>query len=216
MRSDVSTKGGYQVERDPEDYPLFIAVHESDVGGVLRSIWNPDFEGASPLPTSMVRYRLFWSYGHRSKSMVDGRPVIPLQETAAFANEHYAHFQSALDMLGRMYDSSSTLTRITVQTEGILTECLRREWPGCCFCRLSRGGGEQSEQLVKPIRRIRRFHPEQRLEPPKRDSSTLVSRRFNDMETLRACVAYENAHQNRTHILRRLKSKADELREDEE
>jgi len=40
--------------------------------------------------------------------MVDGRPVIPLQETAAFANEHYAHFQSALDMLGRMYDSVDT------------------------------------------------------------------------------------------------------------
>jgi hypothetical protein len=40
--------------------------------------------------------------------MVDGRPVISLQETVAFANEHYAHFQSALDMLGRMYDSVDT------------------------------------------------------------------------------------------------------------
>jgi len=39
---------------------------------------------------------------------VDGRPVISLQETVAFANEHYAHFQSALDMLGRMYDSVDT------------------------------------------------------------------------------------------------------------
>lgn len=36
--------------------------------------------------------------------MVDEWPVIPLQETVAFANEHYAHFESALDMLGRMYD----------------------------------------------------------------------------------------------------------------
>jgi len=36
--------------------------------------------------------------------MVGGRPVISLQETIAFANEHYAHFQSALDMLDRMYD----------------------------------------------------------------------------------------------------------------
>jgi len=36
------------------------------------------------------------------------------------------------------------------------------------------------------------------------------------METLQECVAYENAHQNRPQILRRLKSKADELREDEE
>ncbi len=36
------------------------------------------------------------------------------------------------------------------------------------------------------------------------------------METLQECVAYENAHQNRTQILRQLKWKADELREDEE
>ena len=36
------------------------------------------------------------------------------------------------------------------------------------------------------------------------------------METLRACVAYENANQNRTHILRRLEWKARGLREDKE
>jgi len=35
------------------------------------------------------------------------------------------------------------------------------------------------------------------------------------METSRECVAYENAHQNRTQILRRLQWKAEELREDE-
>ena len=40
--------------------------------------------------------------------MVDGRPVVPIQETVAFANEHYAHFQSALDMLDRMYDLVDT------------------------------------------------------------------------------------------------------------
>jgi hypothetical protein len=36
------------------------------------------------------------------------------------------------------------------------------------------------------------------------------------METLQECVAYENTHQNRTQILRRLKWKAEELREGEE
>jgi hypothetical protein len=40
--------------------------------------------------------------------MVDGRPVIPLQETVAFAREHYATFKSALDMLDRMYDDVDT------------------------------------------------------------------------------------------------------------
>ncbi len=41
-------------------------------------------------------------------NMVDGRPVIPLQETVAFVNEDYATFESALDILGRMYDDVDT------------------------------------------------------------------------------------------------------------
>lgn len=36
------------------------------------------------------------------------------------------------------------------------------------------------------------------------------------METLRKCVAYENANQNRTQILRQLEWKAQELRENED
>ena len=58
--------------------------------------------------------------------------------------------------------------------------------------------------------------PEQRLEPPNTRLINAGIVTINDMETLRACVAYENAHQNRTQILRRLKWKADELHEDEE
>ncbi|ELY61859.1 hypothetical protein C492_09140 [Natronococcus jeotgali DSM 18795] len=34
----------------------------------------------------------------------------------------------------------------------------------------------------------------------------------NDMETLRACVAYENANQGRIQILRRLEQRASEIR----
>ncbi|MDG5778574.1 hypothetical protein VB773_20905 [Haloarculaceae archaeon H-GB2-1] len=56
--------------------------------------------------------------------------------------------------------------------------------------------------------------PEQRLEPPNTRLITAGIVTINDMETLRACVAYENANQNRTQILRRLKWKAEELRED--
>jgi hypothetical protein len=42
--------------------------------------------------------------------MVNGRPVIPLSETIEFAREHYATFESALDMLDRMYDADETDT----------------------------------------------------------------------------------------------------------
>ncbi|QCC61740.1 hypothetical protein NP511_21475 [Natrinema thermotolerans] len=59
------------------------------------------------------------------------------------------------------------------------------------------------------------FPPEKRLEAPNHRLIKAGIATIPDMETLRECVAYENAHQNRTQILRRLQWKAEELREDE-
>jgi len=108
----VWTRGGYQVARDPEDYPLFIAVHESDLDA-----WVAFFDRFG-IPTAEERQPadeldssiqvVLESEAQIEAEMVDGRPVISLQETVAFANEHYAHFQSALDMLDRMYDEVDT------------------------------------------------------------------------------------------------------------
>ena len=36
--------------------------------------------------------------------IVDERPVVPIQETVAYANEYYAYFQSAVAMFGRLYE----------------------------------------------------------------------------------------------------------------
>ena len=57
--------------------------------------------------------------------------------------------------------------------------------------------------------------PEQRLEPPTAALVDAGIESINDMETLRACVAYENTHQNRTPILQRLERKAEEIRNKE-
>jgi len=108
----VWTRGGYQVARDPDDYPLFIAVDESDLDA-----WAAFFDRFG-IPTAEERQPADGLDGAiqvvlepRSQfetEMVDGRPVIPLQKTVAFANEYYATFESALDMLGRMYDDVDT------------------------------------------------------------------------------------------------------------
>ena len=59
------------------------------------------------------------------------------------------------------------------------------------------------------------FPPEKRLEASNTRLIKAGIATIPDMETLQKCVAYENAHQNRTQILHRLKWKAEELREDE-
>ncbi len=110
----VWTHGGYQVARDPTDYPLFIAVREVDLDdwssffdrfGIssARDRRPPDeFDGPIQVvldPQPAVEAEL-----------VDGRPVLPLQQTVDFARDHYATFESALDMLARLYDDIDTGT----------------------------------------------------------------------------------------------------------
>ena len=60
-----------------------------------------------------------------------------------------------------------------------------------------------------------RLTPEQRLEATPVQLVEAGIATIDDMETLRECVAYENAHQNRTPILERLARRADEIRADE-
>ncbi|WP_435120128.1 hypothetical protein [Halolamina sp. C58] len=54
--------------------------------------------------------------------------------------------------------------------------------------------------------------PEQRLEPANTRLINAGIVTISDMETLRACVAYENANQQRVQILRRLEERATEIR----
>ena len=104
----VWTQGGYQVGRDPDDYPLFLAVREQDV-----EAWQDFFERFG-LPTAFERQprdaldgSLQIVLDARSElrtDYVDGYPVVLRSETIDYMHEHYATFQSALSMLDRMYD----------------------------------------------------------------------------------------------------------------
>ena len=72
------------------------------------------------------------------------------------------------------------------------------------------------EQSVDNEDNDNEFPPEKHLEAPNYRLIEAGIATIPDMETLRECVAYENAHQNRTQILRRLQWKAEELCESEE
>jgi len=54
--------------------------------------------------------------------------------------------------------------------------------------------------------------PAQRLEAPNMRLIDAGIATINDMETLRACIAYENQHQQRIPILRQLEKRTNELR----
>ncbi len=104
----VWTQGGYQVARDPGDYPLFLAVREQDVDDWQAFFESFDLSTAferqpreelsgplqivlDPQPTLDIEY-------------VEGYPVIPREDTIAYMREHYTQFQSALSMLDQMYE----------------------------------------------------------------------------------------------------------------
>jgi DNA-binding Lrp family transcriptional regulator len=104
----VWTQGGYQVGREPDDYPLFLAVREQDVDA-----WEAFFE-AFTLPTAFERQPRSELNGPLQIVLeprysldiehVEGYPVISRTETIAYMRENYAQFQSALAMLDRMYE----------------------------------------------------------------------------------------------------------------
>lgn len=76
------------------------------------------------------------------------------------------------------------------------------------YCRLERAEANKNERLVESDD----LTPEQRLEPPNTRLINAGIATIHDMETLRACVAYENANQQRIQILRRLEQRASEIR----
>ena len=104
----VWTQGGYQVGREPTDYPLFLAVREQDVDA-----WEPFFESFD-LPTAFERQPRHELDGplqivleprpSLDVNHVEGYPVIPRAETIEYMRENYAQFQSALAMLDLMYE----------------------------------------------------------------------------------------------------------------
>ena len=104
----VWTRGGYQVGRGPDDYPLFLAVRERDT-----EIWERFFSSFG-LSTAFERQPRESVTGPvqivlEPRSVleiedVEGYPVIPQAETIKYMRENYAQFQSALSMLDRMYE----------------------------------------------------------------------------------------------------------------
>ena len=140
----VWTHGGYQVGRDPDDYPLFLAVHEQDI-----EAWQSFFERFG-IPTGSDRQSADSFDGSLqvvleerpavNPDYVEGYPVVSRSETIEFMQDHYATFQSALAMLDRigkigcrtpfsaesLYRCTATTSRVTSRSLSFRPDAVRR------------------------------------------------------------------------------------------
>jgi len=101
----IWTKGGYQIGRNQEDYPIFIDVYEDDV-----KEWKEFFQGFG-IETSVGErteidgiHFVLYPQEEIEVDRVEGSSVAPLDETVKWAEQYKANFQPALEMLDEMYD----------------------------------------------------------------------------------------------------------------
>ncbi|QHS17329.1 hypothetical protein [Halopenitus persicus] len=102
----VWTRGGYQIGRDPDDYPLFLAVRDRDLAD-----WERFFDAVG-VPTAFDRQPrsaidgplqvVLDARDTLEREWVDGYPVQPRSETITYMRSNYAQFQPALEMLDRL------------------------------------------------------------------------------------------------------------------
>lgn len=107
----VWTQGGYQIGRSPEDYPLFLAVHQNDVDDwreFFSEFGFPVSTERQPADETDTALQIVLEPRDQLEiETVEGHPVIPREETIEYMEENYAAFASGLDMLNRMYDDLS-------------------------------------------------------------------------------------------------------------
>jgi len=117
----VWTRGGYQVAlatqrtircSSPSTNPTSTLGRRSSID--LESRLQ---KSASPLPTSMVRYRLFWSYGHRSKPRWSMDGPSSHSKKRRRSQTSTTRTSSRRSTCSAACTTASTLTRITVQTD---------------------------------------------------------------------------------------------------
>lgn len=102
----IWTRGGYQVARSPDDYAIFIRVDSSIEYWInfFADFGIPAYEERRPIEDLEGDIQVVIEKGELSDiEWIEGRPVIPLEETVEYMQENSVHFRPALDMLDEMY-----------------------------------------------------------------------------------------------------------------
>jgi len=100
----IWTKGGYQIGRSRENYPLFIKILEKDLNK-WRNFFKQYSIECKVNERAEKGIHFVLSPEKEFKREKEGKySVIPLQETVEWAEKHKHSFQPALEMLKEMHD----------------------------------------------------------------------------------------------------------------
>lgn len=101
----IWTRGGYQIGRNQDDYPIFIDVYEEELGDwkAFLDSYHVDFEVEDRIEGDGIHFVLFPRQEFTSE-WVENASVMPLDETVEWMQEYEVNFQPALEMLDEMYD----------------------------------------------------------------------------------------------------------------
>lgn len=100
----IWTKGGYNIGRYKDNYPLFIEILDQDF-----EKWKTFFNELSIKSTKKIERKkgIYFILQPRKvikKEIVEGVWVMPLDETVAYAQKYIYNFEPALEMLSQMYN----------------------------------------------------------------------------------------------------------------
>lgn len=102
----IWTKGGYQIGRNQDDYPIFIDVYETEVEDWQQFFRSFDIETSIQERPGAdgIHFVLTPIQEEMNTDKVESAFVLPLEETVEWAEQYRANFQPALEMLNEMYD----------------------------------------------------------------------------------------------------------------
>lgn len=100
----IWTRGGYQIGRNQENYPIFIAVREEDVEAWQQFFADFDIDAYVEKREGGGIYVVLFPQEEVDAEWVENAAVISLQDTIAWAQQYPANFQPALEMLNEMHD----------------------------------------------------------------------------------------------------------------
>jgi len=106
------TKGGYQIGRSQDDYPIFIDVQEADIDEWTEFFaeFGQDYRIGERADEADGIYYVLFPQDAFEVEWVEHAAVPPLDETVAWAQDYAVNFQPALEMMDEMYDIGIDVT----------------------------------------------------------------------------------------------------------